>query len=72
MVQRQIDGYTWVPAGNQPSIPLGPGLTFPGLTAYDPDNPPPGSIKVTTDFAIGTNGQNPAMKYLQSQPEQSA
>jgi hypothetical protein len=64
MVQRQIDGYTWVPSGAQASIPLGPGLTFPGLPAYDATKPPPGSIIVSTDFAIGTNGQNPAMKYV--------
>ena len=64
MVQRQIDGYTWVPSANQASIPAGPGIDFPGRPSYDPNNPPPGSIKVSTDFALGTNGQNPAMKYV--------
>lgn len=51
MVQRQIDGYTWVPSGLQDSIPIGPGLTFPGRPIYDPENPPEGSIKVSTDPA---------------------
>ncbi len=64
MVQRQIDGYTWVPSGMQDSLPLGPGITFPGRQSYDPTSPPPGSIMVSTDFALGTNGQNPAMKYV--------
>jgi hypothetical protein len=26
-----------------------PGLSFPGLPSYDPNNPPPGSIKVSID-----------------------
>lgn len=51
MTQRQVDGYAWVPSGLQPNIPLGPGLTFPGLPAYDGGNPPPGSIKVSIDPA---------------------
>lgn len=48
---RQVEGYTWVPSALQPPIYLPPGLTFPGLTPYDPDNPPPGSIKVSTNIA---------------------
>jgi hypothetical protein len=59
MVQRQIDGYTWVPSADQANIPVGPGLNVPGYPGYDPNDPPPGSIPVSTAFAIGTNGQNP-------------
>ena len=58
MMQRQADGYTWVPAALQPSLSEGPGIDFPGATPYDPDHPPAGSIKVTTDFAMGTNMQD--------------
>ncbi|HTR35051.1 MAG TPA: hypothetical protein VMH80_04070 [Bryobacteraceae bacterium] len=43
---RQSYGYTWVPSGLQPSIPVAPGVNFPGLPSYDPNNPPPGSILV--------------------------
>jgi|SRR5579862_2117098 len=50
MQGRQIYGYTWVPSLNQPST-LPPGVTMSQGTPYDPANPPPGSIKVTTDFA---------------------
>jgi hypothetical protein len=58
MVERQNYGYTWVPSGLGTPVTLPPGLSFPGLTPYDPNNPPPGSIKVTTDFAKGTNMQD--------------
>jgi hypothetical protein len=51
MVTRQVCGFTWVPAINQPSVPLPPGFTMPGIQSYDPNNPPPGSIQVSTDFA---------------------
>lgn len=40
-------GYTWVPTGDKPNVPTVPGAALPGLPAYDPDNPPPGSIKVS-------------------------
>jgi hypothetical protein len=44
---RQSYGYTWVPSlGEQASIPVAPGLTFPGLPSYDPNHPPAGSILV--------------------------
>ncbi len=44
---RQSYGYTWVPSlGEQASVQVAPGLTFPGLPSYDPNNPPPGSILV--------------------------
>jgi hypothetical protein len=62
MTVRQNDGLTWVPSALQPNIPVAPGDTFPGLATYDANTPPPGSIKVTTDFAIGTNGQDPWVK----------
>jgi hypothetical protein len=58
MVERQNYGYTWVPSGLGTPVTLPPGLSFPGLASYDPNSPPPGSIKVTTDFARGTNMQD--------------
>ena len=54
MRARQVGGYTWVPSYLQPGITEMPGLHYPGLTPYDPDHPPPGSIKVSTDFALGS------------------
>lgn len=59
MVVRQEDGLTWAPSALQANIPVAPGDSFPGLPSYDPNNPPAGSIQVTTDFAIGTNGVDP-------------
>jgi hypothetical protein len=58
MVERQNYGYTWVPSALQSPVRLPPGLSFPGLPAYDAANPPQGSIRVTTDFAAGTNMQD--------------
>lgn len=49
MMTRQECGYTWVPSGNQPNIGA----------SYDPNSPPPGSIKVTTDFAKGLEQTDP-------------
>ena len=44
---RQADGYTWVPSGLQNPVEMAPGLGAIGnLTAYDPKNPPAGSIAV--------------------------
>ena len=40
-------GYTWVPSALQPNIQIAPGLVMYGMIPYDPDNPPPGSIKVS-------------------------
>lgn len=40
-------GYTWVPAALMPNIQIAPGLIMYGLMPYDPNNPPPGSIKVS-------------------------
>lgn len=48
---RQEEGFTWVPSGNQPNIPVMPGLVFPGLPTYDPLHPPPGSIRVSINAA---------------------
>lgn len=58
MVVRQNDGLTWVPSALQPNIPVAPGDSFPGMPSYDPNNPPAGSIAVSTSFAMGTNGQD--------------
>jgi hypothetical protein len=58
MMQRQADGYTWVPSALQANIPVGPGISWPG-PVYDPNSPPPGSVLVTTSFAAGTNMQDP-------------
>ena len=49
----QEAGYTWIPALGQPDIPVSPGLTYLGRPSYDPNNPPPGSIRVDTSFADG-------------------
>jgi hypothetical protein len=44
---RQADGYTWVPSGLQNPVQIAPGIGAMGtLAAYDPNNPPPGSILV--------------------------
>jgi hypothetical protein len=44
---RQSDGYTWVPSALQASVEVAPGLSSVGtLAAYNPNNPPPGSIAV--------------------------
>jgi hypothetical protein len=44
---RQADGYTWVPSALQQPVEMAPGLGgMPGMAAYDPKNPPPGSIAV--------------------------
>jgi hypothetical protein len=44
---RQADGYTWVPSGLQNPVEDAPGLGPLGnLAAYNPNDPPPGSILV--------------------------
>ncbi len=43
---RQSFGYTWVPSALQPPITAAPGITGAGITPYDPNHPPPGSISV--------------------------
>ena len=42
---RQAIGYTWVPTGLQANVQAAPGASGPTF-AYDPKNPPPGSIAV--------------------------
>ena len=43
---RQSYGYTWVPSALQQPVAEAPGIYNPGLTPYDPANPPAGSISV--------------------------
>ncbi|MGP0070685.1 MAG: hypothetical protein ACLPWF_01960 [Bryobacteraceae bacterium] len=51
MTMRAQMGYTWVPSALQPPVTIAPGLSQPGVVAYDPLLPPPGSIKVSTNIA---------------------
>jgi hypothetical protein len=55
MLARHNAGYTWVPSFMQTVTQVIPGMTFPGVPTYDPNNPPPRSIPVTVDFARGTS-----------------
>ena len=50
---RRESGWTWVPAMGQAPAQT-PGVHFAGRADYDPNHPPPGSIKVSLDFAKGT------------------
>lgn len=43
---RQSFGYTWVPSAESQQVSSAPGLTAPGVTAYDPAHPPAGSLAV--------------------------
>jgi hypothetical protein len=44
---RQADGYTWVPSALQNPVEVAPGLPAVGsVAAYNPNNPPSGSIAV--------------------------
>jgi hypothetical protein len=62
MQMRELEGYSWVPSYGQANIPVGPGLSMPGVsTTYDPGNPPAGAIQVSTAFAVGTI-QNPLVQ----------
>ncbi|HLW77573.1 MAG TPA: hypothetical protein VKS01_11325 [Bryobacteraceae bacterium] len=58
MIERQSYGYTWVPSASGSPVDVPPGVSFPGLPAYDAANPQPGSIQVSTAFAEGTNMQD--------------
>jgi hypothetical protein len=51
MTMRAQQGYTWVPSALQPPVSIAPGDTQPGVVPYNPSNPPPGSIKVSTNLA---------------------
>jgi hypothetical protein len=47
MAMRQSEGYTWVPSALQTPVEDAPGLaSFGSATAYNPNNPPAGSISV--------------------------
>jgi len=51
---RQADGLTWVPSALQPAIvmsPTSPAQSNPPYAPYDPNNPPPKSIRVSTNPA---------------------
>lgn len=50
MSLRAFYGYTWWPSIIQPP-PSVPGHVLSGQTPYDPNNPPAGSVKVSTDAA---------------------
>ena len=51
MFMRKLLGYTWTPSWLQSYVPTAPGADNPGTPSYDPNNPPPGSIRVSTDVA---------------------
>jgi len=52
MSLRQSAGYTWVPTALQAPMMVAPNLPgFGTLPAYDPNNPPAGSIKVSLNLA---------------------
>jgi hypothetical protein len=51
MTMRAQFGYTWVPSALQPPVTIAPGDAQPGVVPYNPLNPPPGSIKVSTNLA---------------------
>ena len=62
MQVRENQGYAWVPSFGQSNVPIGPGLSMPGVPgAYSPNSPPAGSIPVSTAFAVGTV-QNPLVQ----------
>jgi len=66
MLERQVDGYTWVPSAMQSDVGSAPGVSYYASANYDPTTPPPGSILVTTAFANGTNGQDAAAQYIET------
>ena len=43
---RQSYGYTWVPSALQKPLAEAPGVSLPGVDAYDPKKPPAGSMAV--------------------------
>jgi hypothetical protein len=51
MSYRQTLGYVWVPSALQPAPSIAPGVTQPGTLPYNPNNPPAGSIMVSTNIA---------------------
>jgi hypothetical protein len=62
MQVRENQGYSWVPSYGQSNVPVGPGISDPyDPVSYNPASPPPGSIKVSTAFAVGAI-QNPLVQ----------
>jgi hypothetical protein len=62
MTVRENQGYAWVPSYGQSNIAVGPGLSMPeNPNSYNPASPQPGSIQVSTAFAVGTI-QNPLVQ----------
>lgn len=51
---RQSYGYTWVPSAMSASVSAAPGLSAPGMTSYDPNHGPAGSIAVQGSASQGT------------------
>jgi hypothetical protein len=51
MTMRAQFGYTWVPSALQPPVSIAPGIAQPGVVPYNPLDPPPGSINVSTNLA---------------------
>src|SRR5580698_7559743 len=51
MTMRAQFGYTWVPSALQPPVTIAPTDAQPGVVAYNPLDPPPGSINVSTNIA---------------------
>lgn len=49
MKLRHDYGYTWVPSALMPNITIAPGLVMHGSAPYDPNAPPSGAIKVSTE-----------------------
>ena len=67
MTARQGEGYSYVPSYGQAPILVAPGVSDPGVTnTYNPGNPPPGSISVSTAFAAGTI-ESPLVQMLEAQ-----
>jgi len=48
MQARESYGYTWVPSALQPQVGAAPGDAYAGVTPYNPNDPPNGSIPVQT------------------------
>ena len=61
MTEREQFGYTWVPSALQPPIAIAPGMSEQGVTPYNPNQPPPGSIHVSTNIADYPPYQAPAV-----------
>ena len=52
MLWRKNNGYTWYPSILQPGVATTvKGAIVPGYATYDPSNPPPGSILVSTNLS---------------------